>query len=240
MVHASFGQLEPLSKQMRSEPWIIAGIAEATLGNHPVSWQAMRDDYRLIRDAIARTVPGFDQFEDRLKQPGGFHLPNSASQRVWRTSTEKARFSATFLPDSLVHEKVRASGQRHDLIVQSLRSHDQYNTTIYSLNDRYRGVSGQREVLFINQADIDRLGFEAGEKVDLVSLWDDRVERKVRGFTLLPYDIPEGQAAAYYPEINPLVPLDSFGVDSFTPASKFIPIKLLPGERGAKLELTEA
>ena len=240
MVHASFGQLEPLSKQMRSEPWIIAGIAEATLGNHPVSWQAMRDDYRLIRDAIARTVPGFDQFEDRLKQPGGFHLPNSASQRVWRTSTEKARFSATFLPDSLVHEKVRASGQRHDLIVQSLRSHDQYNTTIYSLNDRYRGVSGQREVLFINQADIDRLGFEAGEKVDLVSLWDDRVERKVKGFTLLPYDIPEGQAAAYYPEINPLVPLDSFGVDSFTPASKFIPIKLLPGERGAKLELTEA
>lgn len=197
----------------------------------------MRDDYRLIREAIARTVPGFDQFEDRLKQPGGFHLPNSASQRVWRTSTEKARFSATSLPDSLIHEKVRASGQSHDLIVQSLRSHDQYNTTIYSLNDRYRGVSGQREVLFVNQKDIDRLGFEAAQKVDLVSLWDDDVERRVKGFTLLPYDIPEGQAAAYYPEINPLVPLDSYGVDSFTPASKFIPIKLYPSDFGSKHQL---
>src|SRR5690606_40619907 len=125
MVHASFGQLEPLSKQMRSEPWIIAGIAEATLGNHPVSWQAMRDDYRLIRDAIARTVPGFDQFEDRLKQPGGFHLPNLASQRVWRTSTEKARFSASFLPGSLIHEKGPARGQSHGALGRSRRPDDE-------------------------------------------------------------------------------------------------------------------
>lgn len=226
MVHASFGQLEPSSDQMRSEPWIIAGIAEATLGKKPVDWHAMRDDYRLIREAISQTLPGFESFEQRLADRGGFHLPNSASERNWQTITGKAQFSANVLPVSLIHEKVLASGRVHDLVVQSLRSHDQYNTTIYSLNDRYRGVSGQREVLFVNQKDIDRLGFEAGQKVDLVSLWDDGVDRRVKRFTLLPYDIPQGQAAAYYPEINPLVPLDSYGIGSFTPVSKFIPIRL--------------
>ncbi|MNP47060.1 putative oxidoreductase [compost metagenome] len=110
--------------------------------------------------------------------------------------------------------------------MQSMRSHDQYNTTIYGLDDRYRGVKAQRDVLFVNEADIIRLGFAPGQKVDIVSLWDDGLERRVQGFTLLAYDIPAGQAAAYYPEVNPLVPLESIGDGSHTPTSKFVAIKL--------------
>ena len=115
-----------------------------------------------------------------------------------------------------------------DLILQTLRSHDQYNTTLYGLDDRYRGVKGMRDVVFVNPADIHRLGLEAGQQVDLLSLWDDGIERRVRGFTLLAYDTPLGQAAAYYPETNPLVPLESFGERSHTPTSKFIAIRVLP------------
>jgi anaerobic selenocysteine-containing dehydrogenase len=121
---------------------------------------------------------------------------------------------------------VLASGQVPDLVMQSMRSHDQYNTTIYGLDDRYRGVRGQRDVIFVNEADIMRLGFVPGQKVDIVSLWGDQVERRVNGFTLLAFDIPGGQAAAYYPEVNPLVPLDSIGDGSHTPTSKFVAIRL--------------
>jgi anaerobic selenocysteine-containing dehydrogenase len=113
-----------------------------------------------------------------------------------------------------------------DLIMQSMRSHDQYNTTIYGLDDRYRGVKGQRDVLFVNEADIIRLGFKPGQKADIVSLWEDGRERRVKGFTLLAFDIPAGQAAAYYPEVNPLVPLESTGEGSHTPTSKFVAIRL--------------
>jgi anaerobic selenocysteine-containing dehydrogenase len=110
--------------------------------------------------------------------------------------------------------------------MQSMRSHDQYNTTIYGLDDRYRGVKGQRDVLFVNEADIIRLGFTPGQKADIVSIWSDNVERRVKGFTLLPFDVPAGQAAAYYPEVNPLVPLESYGEGSHTPTSKFVAIRL--------------
>lgn len=235
MVHASFGQLEPLSEGMKSEPWIIAGMARATVGDHIVDWQAMRDDYRTIRAAIGACVPGFEHFEQRLQNPGGFHLTNTAATRCWRTDSGKARFIASDLPADLLPEAVRSSGQKHDLVLQSLRSHDQYNTTIYGLDDRYRGVTGQREIVFINQHDIDRLGLIAGAKVDIVSIWNDGVERRVRGFRVLPYDIPPGQAAAYYPEVNPLVPLDSCGVGSSTPVSKYIPIRVEPSQGDAPL-----
>lgn len=130
------------------------------------------------------------------------------------------------LPKQLISEAILEKGQKPDLILQTMRSHDQYNTTLYGLNDRYRGVFGMREVLFINEADIRKLGFEPGDKVDMVSLWEDGVERRVSGFTLVAYDVPAGQAAAYYPETNPLVPLDSYGDRTFTPTSKFIAIKL--------------
>ncbi|MGX5221258.1 FdhF/YdeP family oxidoreductase [Pseudomonas segetis] len=226
MIHASYGQLTPLSTQMRSEPAIIAGIAKATLGDSPVNWDSLIADYREIRQLIADTIPGFTDFNRRLEQPGGFYLGNSAAQRQWQTPSGKAHFKANLLLEDLIPEQARRSGQQPDLIMQTLRSHDQYNTTIYGLDDRYRGVSGQRKVIFANQADIIRLGFKAGQKVDVISLWDDNIERKIAGFTLLAFDIPAGQAAAYYPEANPLVPLQSYGSGSFTPTSKFIAIRL--------------
>lgn len=226
MVHASNGQLQPLSAHMRSEPWILAGIAAATLGSRPVDWSWLAADYGRIRDLIADTIPGFKDFNERLKHPGGFYLGNSAGARQWNTPSGRANFRANALPKDLIHERTRATGQLPDLILQSMRSHDQYNTTIYGLDDRYRGVKGQRDVLFANEADIIRLGFKPGQKADIVSLWDDGRERRVKGFTLLAFDIPAGQAAAYYPEVNPLVPLESTGDGSHTPTSKFIAIRL--------------
>lgn len=235
MIHASNGQLAPLSREMRSEPAIVAGIAKATLGNHPMDWDAMIANYDRIRDLIADTIPGFADFNQRVQHPGGFYLGNSAGARTWKTASGRANFKANPLPETLIHERIRASGLKPDLILQTLRSHDQYNTTIYGLDDRYRGVRGQREVVFANEADIQRLGYQSGQKVDLVSLWDDGIERKVEGFTLLAFDIPAGQAAAYYPETNPLVPLDSFGVGSHTPTSKFIAIRIQAAQESGRI-----
>ncbi|NWA01874.1 FdhF/YdeP family oxidoreductase [Pseudomonas gingeri] len=226
MVHASNGQLQPLSKQMRSEPSIIAGIAAATLGTHPVDWNWLVADYGRIRDLIADTIPGFKDFNQRLELPGGFYLGNAAGARRWNTPSGRANFRSNILPADLIHERTHATGKVPDLIMQSMRSHDQYNTTIYGLDDRYRGVKGQRDVLFVNEADIIRLGFKPGQKADIVSLWEDGRERRVKGFTLLAFDIPAGQAAAYYPEVNPLVPLESVGDGSHTPTSKFVAIRL--------------
>ncbi|MGF6692125.1 molybdopterin-dependent oxidoreductase alpha subunit [Metapseudomonas resinovorans] len=228
MIHASYGQLEPSSREMRSEPAIIAGIAKATLGNHPVDWDALVAHYDRIRELIADTIPGFEDFNRRVQHPGGFYLGNTANARQWSTQSGRANFKAAPLPADLLHEKVRSTGEKPHLILQTLRSHDQYNTTIYGLDDRYRGVRGQREVVFANEADIRRLGFEPGQKVDMVTLWDDGVERRVSGFSLLAFDIPTGQAAAYYPETNPLVPLESYGEGSYTPTSKFVAIRLEP------------
>ncbi len=235
MIHASNGQLEPLSKQMRSEPAIVAGIAKATLGNHPVDWDAMIADYSRIRELIADTIPGFQDFNTRVQHPGGFYLGNSAGARQWKTTTGKANFKSNALLADLLPPQVRNSGQTPDLILQTMRSHDQYNTTIYGLDDRYRGVRGQRDVLFVNEADITRLGYKPGQKVDITSLWDDGVERKVVGFTLLAFDIPAGQAAAYYPEANPLVPLQSVGIGSHTPTSKFVAIRLHAAQETARI-----
>jgi molybdopterin-dependent oxidoreductase alpha subunit len=226
MVHISHGQLRPRSPHMRSEPWIIAGMAQATLGKHPIDWEHAVADYAHIRSLIADVIPGFENFNERLQQPGGFHLGNHAADRIWRTATGKAQFSPNALPAALVNAQVLARGDKPDLILQTLRSHDQYNTTLYGLDDRYRGVFGLREVVFVNEADIRRMGFEPGERVDLVSLWDDGVERRVSGFRLVAYDVPPGQAAAYYPETNPLVPLESYGEGTYTPTSKFVAIKV--------------
>ncbi|WP_397448332.1 FdhF/YdeP family oxidoreductase [Pseudomonas sp. NA-150] len=226
MVHISHGQLKPKSPLLRSEPAIIAGIANATLGKFPIDWNWVVEDYSRIRDLIADTIPGFKDFNQKLQHPGGFHLSNDATKRIWNTGTGKARFVSNTLPEDLVSKCVRATGEKPDLILQTMRSHDQYNTTLYGLDDRYRGVYGMREVLFANEQDIRKLGFEPGEKVDLVSLWDDGRERRVSGFTLIAYDVPAGQAAAYYPETNPLVPLESYGDRTFTPTSKFIAIRL--------------
>ncbi|AMG02061.1 FdhF/YdeP family oxidoreductase [Vibrio mimicus] len=226
MVHLSYGQLKPRSPHLRSEAAILAGIAKATLGNFPIDWDWAIADYRHIRDLIADTIPGFQNFNQRVQNPGGFYLGNSAARREWNTASGKAQFSATTLPEQLVNENVTQRGDKPDLILQTLRSHDQYNTTLYGLDDHYRGVFGRRDVVFANEEDIRRLGFEPGDRVNLVTLWDDGVERRVNGFELIVYDVPAGQAAAYYPETNPLVPLDSYGERTFTPTSKFVAIKL--------------
>ncbi|MGJ7514963.1 FdhF/YdeP family oxidoreductase [Pseudomonas baetica] len=226
MIHISHGQLKPKSKHLRSEPAIIAGIAAATLGNHPIDWNWAIGDYGRIRNLIADTIPGFQDFNQRVLHPGGFHMPNNAADRIWKTASGKAQFTPSVLPAHLISEGVRNLPVKPHLILQTMRSHDQYNTTLYGLDDRYRGVYGMRDVVFANEQDIRRLGFEPGQKVDLVALWDDDRERRVSGFTLIAYDIPAGQAAAYYPETNPLVPLESYGDRTYTPTSKFVAIRL--------------
>ncbi|MGE6993733.1 FdhF/YdeP family oxidoreductase [Pseudomonas sp. NPDC047961] len=226
MIHASYGQLEPISSVMRSEPAIVAGIAQATLGDRPLDWQALITDYARIRQLIAETIPGFSDFETRIQHPGGFHLDNPAAGRRWKTTSGRANFITNPLPTGLFGEALRDSVEQPDLVLQTLRSHDQYNTTIYGLDDRYRGVRGQRRVVFANIEDIRRLGLEPGQKVDIESLWNDGFARRVEDFTLLAFDVPPGQAAAYYPETNPLVPLTSVGIGSHTPTSKSVAIRL--------------
>ncbi|MCE0491539.1 FdhF/YdeP family oxidoreductase [Pantoea sp. Mb-10] len=224
MVHASEGVGIPLADTQRSETAIVAGIAHATLGSDSIDWLGMAADYNVIRDHIAATLPGFADFNVKCDIPGGFYLGNAAAELRFNTPSQRAEFSAAALPDSLFPQL----GQDVDVpfTLQTLRSHDQYNTTIYGLDDRYRGVYGQREVVFIHPEDMAALGFSEGQLVDIETLWNDGLTRRVSGFKLVPYDIPRGNLAAYYPETNPLVPLSSYGDVSGTPTSKSVPVKL--------------
>ena len=222
MMHASEGIGIPLAETQRSETWIVAGIAEAVLGDEKVKWRELAGDYNLIREHIAATIPGFADFNAKCDIPGGFYLGNAAAELRFNTPSQKAEFNASALPTSLFPNL----DQDVPFTLQTLRSHDQYNTTIYGLDDRYRGVFGQREVVFINPDDMADLGFTEGQNVDIETLWNDGITRRVSGFKLVPYNIPRGNLAAYYPETNPLVPLNSFGDDSGTPTSKSVPVKL--------------
>ncbi|AUX93587.1 FdhF/YdeP family oxidoreductase [Mixta gaviniae] len=223
MVHASEGVGKPLAATQRSETAIVAGIANAVLSSFKVDWLALAADYNKIRDHIAATIPGFADFNQKCEQPGGFYLGNAAAELRFNTPGGKAHFSAAALPTSLFPQ---LGDIEVPFTLQSLRSHDQYNTTIYGLDDRYRGVYGQREVLFINPEDMSELGYAAGQNVDIETLWNDGITRRVSGFKLVPYNIPRGNLAAYYPETNPLVPLSSFGDGSGTPTSKSVPVKI--------------
>ncbi len=233
MVHASEGVGIPLAETQRSETAIVAGIAHATLGSEKIDWLAMAGNYDLIRDHIAATIPGFDDFNNKCDIPGGFYLGNAAAELRFNTPSKRAEFSAAALPTSLFPQ---LGDVAVPFTLQTLRSHDQYNTTIYGLDDRYRGVYGQREVVFIHPDDMTSLGFSEGQLVDIETLWNDGLTRRVSGFKLVPYNIPRGNLAAYYPETNPLVPLSSFGDGSGTPTSKSVPVKLaltaaLPSQR---------
>ncbi|ATA23808.1 CbbBc protein [Brenneria goodwinii] len=223
MVHASEGVGQPLSPLQRSETAIVAGIADAVLGNEKLDWLALADDYSRIRDHIAATIPGFENFNENCNLPGGFYLGNAAAELHFATASGKAQFSHAPLPDSLFPQ---LGEQRVPFTLQTLRSHDQYNTTIYGLDDRYRGVYGQREVLFIHPDDMAAQGLKDGDLVDIETLWNDGITRKVSGFRLVSYNIPRGNLAAYYPETNPLVPLSSYGDETFTPTSKSVPVKI--------------
>lgn len=220
MVHGSGGINRPASPELRSEVAIIAGIAAATVGSAKVDWAALADDHDGIRDLIARTVPGFEDFNLRVRKPRGFHLRNAAAHREWNTPAGKATFSAVPLPEATEHQVAR--GEVDVFVLQTFRSHDQYNTTIYGMDDRYRGVYGERRVVFMHPEDLKVIGAVAGDRIDVVGRHDDGVTRIAEDFRLVPYDIPRGCVAGYYPELNVLVPLSTFGSESDTPASKSV------------------
>jgi molybdopterin-dependent oxidoreductase alpha subunit len=219
-VHASKGPLEPASDQLRSEVDIVCSLALATLGDKDgIPWSTFRGDYHTIRQRIARVVPGCGAYDEKVDQPGGFTLPDPArDSREFPTDTGKAIFSVSPI-------EVLDVPEGH-LLLQSLRSHDQFNTTIYGLDDRYRGIRNGRRVVFVHPDDIAHLGWQDGDKVDLVSAWHDGSERAATDFRIVAYDQPRGCAAAYYPETNPLVPLDSKADGSNTPTSKSVVIRL--------------
>ena len=220
MVHGSGGINEPASPELRSEVAIIAGIAEATLGNGRVKWRDMADDYDLIRDMISRVLPGFQDFNERVRVPRGFHLRNAAAEREWNTPAKKATFFTGPLPEKTDHQE--ALDRQGIFVLQTFRSHDQYNTTIYGMDDRYRGVYGERQVIFMNPQDMETLGAHAKQRVDVVCEYGDGIERVAENFRLVPYNIPHGSIGGYYPELNVLVPLHSYGDGSFTPTSKSV------------------
>jgi molybdopterin-dependent oxidoreductase alpha subunit len=225
MVHRSAGMNPPASPQLLSEPMIVARLAAATLPNSTVPWLWLVEDYDRIREHIGRVVPGFENFNERVSVPGGFHLRNAARERDWSGIGGRARFLAHALdPDD-------GTVIAPDLLtLTTIRSHDQYNTTVYGLRDRYRGVDGERRVLFIAAADLQRLGWSADQRVDIVSVWEDG-ERVAPSFRLVEYDIPAGCVAAYYPETNVLVPLGHHAEGARTPASKSIPVRLRPARQ---------
>lgn len=223
MVHASAGTLEPASEHLRSEPWIVAGIAKATLPNTRVDWDRLVGDYNLIRDDIEKVFPIFRDFNRRVSVPGGFRLRVAASERDWATPDKRAHF----LLASGLNEDPPADAE--GLMLTTVRSHDQYNTTIYGLNDRYRGVSGRRDVVFMHPNDLAARGLAHGGRVDVFATGAnvaDGKERAVRNVVALAYDIAEGSVAMYYPEGNALIALESHDRRSGTPAYKSVPVRI--------------
>ncbi|PQM45095.1 putative oxidoreductase [Mycobacterium talmoniae] len=224
MVHLSRGRLTPPGDQVRSEVAIVCGLARALLGpEHPVPWEDFAGDYDTIRDAIAAVVPGCADYNTKVRAPDGFQLPHPPRDaREFPTVSGKANFATNPL------QWVKVPPGR--LVLQTLRSHDQYNTTIYGLDDRYRGVKGGRRVVFVNPADIARFGLTDGDRVDLVSEFTDgdgrTQERRAPDFMVVAYQTPVGNAAAYYPETNALVALDHVAAKSNTPVSKAIVVRL--------------
>jgi molybdopterin-dependent oxidoreductase alpha subunit len=221
MVHASRGKLNPASGDLLSEVAIISRLARRTLGASPdIPWEDFEADYALIRDRIARVIPGFADFNARVAVPGGFQLRNPVNDHVFATATGQAMFSC--------NEFDQLTAPPGHLILQSLRSHDQWNTIPYSSNDRYRGIHHGRRVVMVNPEDMAELALTELQHVDLVSVWTDGSERRAEDFRVLPYPTSRGSAAAYYPETNVLVPLDSVADISNCPTSKGIVIRLEP------------
>jgi anaerobic selenocysteine-containing dehydrogenase len=199
---------------------IVARLANETFGARTtVNWTELASNYDLIRDHISRVIPGCENYDARVRQPGGFYLPNGARERKFKTKNGKANFTVHKLPDHQLGE-----GQ---LMMMTIRSHDQFNTTIYGLDDRYRGVHHERRVVFLNAADVDDLGLKEGQVVDLVSHFQGE-ERVARRFIVVPYSIPRRCAATYFPEANVLVPIGSVAEKSNTPASKSVVISIRP------------
>jgi anaerobic selenocysteine-containing dehydrogenase len=222
-IHGSLGKHPPASEHLKSEVAIVAGIAEAALPPNPkVRWREWVGDYGKIRDLIEQTYPKmFRDFNRRLFTPGGFYKGNSARERIWKTKAGKAMFTT---PQMLSAMGVADKPGRYRLI--TLRSNDQFNTTIYGYSDRMRGIEGTREVLLINPAEMQAAGLEQGQLVSLVSDAGDDVPREVGGLVVTPFALPDGCVAGYYPELNPLIPLWYHDTESKTPAAKAVPVRI--------------
>jgi molybdopterin-dependent oxidoreductase alpha subunit len=222
MVHASKGFLKPPSDMLRSEPAIIAGIAKATLGErYGIDWDGMIFNYDRIRDKIESVFPIFDDFNKRVRQPGGFRLDVPASHRVWATASGKAEF---LIAPGLDEDPVLNNDQM--LVLTTVRSHGQYNTTVYNLDDRYRGVFGRRDILFMNKDDLAARGLSEGDRIVVEASVGESRQRKATGFTAVEYPIPRGSVAGYYPELNVVIPLSFFDKLSGTPAYKGVPVRV--------------
>ncbi|MRH28714.1 FdhF/YdeP family oxidoreductase [Microbacterium sp. SYP-A9085] len=226
-VHPSWGKVEPVSPNLLSEIAIVSRLARATLGDKvTVDWAGFERDYDTIREHIAHVCAGCDDYNTKIRHEGGFVLPHGPrDSRTFPTATGKAMFSVNDL------EVVECPAGR--LLLQTMRAHDQFNTTIYSLNDRYRGVKKGRDVVFVNPLDIAELGLRDGQRVDVHSEFTDGVDRVVRSFRLVSYPTARGCAAAYFPEANPLVPLGATAEVSNTPVSKSIVVRIEPAVQEA-------
>jgi molybdopterin-dependent oxidoreductase alpha subunit len=218
VVHMSRGTLEPCSPDLLSEPEIVARLATRTLAaNSAINWMELVKNYDLIRDKIEQVIPGFENFNKRVRQPAGFYLPNGARNKRFNTSSEKAVFTVNQVSDIQVKEG--------ELVMMTIRSHDQYNTTIYGLDDRYRGIENERRVVLLSAEDMKNRGIQEGEVIDLVSRYDG-VERLAEKFIALSYPIPKGCCATYFPEANVLIPYDQYAHTSKTPISKSVIVSL--------------
>jgi molybdopterin-dependent oxidoreductase alpha subunit len=220
MVHASSGKLKPASDLLLSEPAIVAGMAKATLPDSKVPWVELVANYSIVRDLIEKTVPGFDNYNERIATPGGFRMPLPPTERKWTTASGKAMFSVF----EGVNEDTLVEGD-DVLRMITLRSHDQYNTTIYALDDRYRGVFGRRDILFMSDADLDKRGLEHGDLVDIETMVAGSSLR-LENMTVIAYNIAPGSVGAYYPEANILIPLDYIDKQSGTPSYKSVPVRV--------------
>jgi molybdopterin-dependent oxidoreductase alpha subunit len=221
IVHQSHGRLSPPSEQLLSEVAIICRLARRTLGDTPaIHWEDFEADYDSIRDRISRVVPDFEDFNARVRTPGGFRLPNPVNEHRYPTPSGKAVFTCN------TFDRIRPPDGH--LVLQTMRSHDQWNTVPYALDDRYRGIHNGRRVVLVNPADIEALGLADRQLVDLISTWDDGIERRAKGFRVVEYPAARGSAASYYPETNVLVPLDSVAEVSNTPTSKGVFVRLEP------------
>ena len=222
-IETSQGRSRPASEHLLSEPAIVAGLAKAVLTNRTtVDWDSLLSDYDQIRDLIERVVPGFENYNQRVRQPGGFYLQNPIRKRQFKTKDGRAHFT--------VHPLPRIELSADQFLMMTIRSHDQFNTTIYGLDDRYRGIRNGRRIVFLNSEDIHLGGFQPGQVVDLISKYNGE-ERIARSFRIVPYDIPRRCAATYFPEANVLVPVKYFADKSHTPASKSVVISIRPSQK---------